>query len=184
VPIEVLSLLVSLLDTVVQVWQVTGDRLDRTRRSSPLIVVHEDASTRGGLKSVGLYLTVDRALAVNVRFGIEVDGVRVPFHRDPTTYREGSRERVVRPESRTPEDGAFGVEIPWWMSRGRELDFRYRLFFWARYEDESGHTWETINPADESKRLVGPLRIRSVWLRRYQEELRRTKMRAAAKGLA
>ncbi len=54
-------------------------------------------------------------------------------------------------------------------------------FFWARYENTQGRTWENGRLPDRSKNLKIK-RVRLVWLREWLEELKRRRFRKKALG--
>jgi len=145
-------------------WLAGRGRSDRS--AAPLVIAREDPAfsfkgehAPGGVR---LYITVERARALNVSFGVQMDGVKVPYHTDPSKYRWGRQERTINPGDRYPVEDSAYVQIPWWLGRWPHSDRRFRQrILWARYQDEKGRAWETLNPADEGAQMVGPRRVRA-----------------------
>ena len=134
------------------------------RRVRPVVVCHEakKRTIRDGQDIADVYLTNESAAsAFNVRFGIEMHGVRVPWKHDQGDA-EASRLNVLRPGQREPEGGVRGVVIPdgvlW--SLGSGVDPDDGRSYWAYYESPAGDWWLTSNPCGRSADLT-ITRIRS-----------------------
>jgi hypothetical protein len=173
---------VGVLGLVIGLVQTAFALIDRRSTRNPLVVVSEDESPPAGPGVPGgvkVHIDVEGAQATNIRFGVEMDGVRAMFHNDPAAYRHGRTERIMRPGERYPVTGSASIAIPWWMARGGEARFRSRNYV-ATYEDERGRQWETRNPAFEGGHFIGPQRIRAAWLRDWQHTVRRSEMKMQA----
>jgi hypothetical protein len=152
--------------------------IDR-RRSKPIVVAHEERPrhfANGVLQTawvVDAYLTGEgKQDAFNVRFGVQMHGVRFAFRMRPDDPGTGNRQRVIRPGERRPAKGAWEVVIPQtsiWSGKGDPDPGRV---YWCRYEDADGRTWETLNPGDRSRNMK-IRRVRFVGARERLEEWRR-----------
>ena len=161
----------ALLAAGVNAW--LGVRSER-RRTQPVVICHEHqrrtfaSSATGGCWQVFVWLTNEGGgPAFNVRFGVEMRGVRFPF-RGSRTDGDPHRYRVVRPGDRMPEPAAGGARsyVPiildgletWGLVDGSKRSIDDGRRYWCRYENGHGKTWETNNPAD----ATGDLRVRRV----------------------
>jgi hypothetical protein len=164
--------------------EIHASRIER-KRTQPIVIAHERDSwtiASGGQWAAEVYLTNDGGgSAFNVRFGVEFRGVRFPYRWSSREPRGGSRTRVVRKD----EAGAAEREISrisieptelWGGSGLKQLHLE--RVYWCRYENATGATWETRNPADRSAHL----QIRRVYLPRFREWREDFARRRAAKA--
>jgi hypothetical protein len=150
------------------------------RRDKPIIVAHEERGrhfSNGILQTdwvVEAYLTGEgKQDAFNVRFGVQMHGVRFAFRMRPEDPGTGNRQRVIKPGERRPGKGAWQVVIPQtsiWSGKGDPDPGR---FYWCRYQDADGRTWETLNPGDRSRNMRMARRVHFVGARQRLEEWRR-----------
>jgi hypothetical protein len=182
---------IAALAALLNVWVST--RSER-RRSQPVVIAHEWGPRKSAKNPADYYFDTylkneGGGPAFNVRFGVELGGVRVPYRmkpKDPTA----SRQRVLASGASLPEpttgDRAslyqgtptFAVWVTWAELFGTSGDPDPGRAYWCRYENAFGHTWETRNPADRG----GDLTIRRVrvpaWReQRDQQALRRLRRR-------
>jgi hypothetical protein len=146
-------------------WVAARDR----RRVRPVVVVHE-ARGRHFRQDQGLavlaYLTNESAAtAFNVRFGVELDGVLIPFkHSDEDE--NASRLNVVPPGDREPAgDATFEIRLPQglgWSQPGADPD--PGRSYWAQYQGPGGEWWTTRNPW----RRDGDFEVKRLALRRWR----------------
>lgn len=144
------------------------------RRSRPVVVLHEDAKRHfieGGAQAASVHLTNESAAsAFNIRFGVQVGGVMVPW-KHAQTDKDASRLGVLPPSKREPPIGTRDVVIPdavlW--SMGKDVDPDVGRSYWALYQSPAGDWWTSFNPADRSGDLtITPVRSRKwgTWSRR------------------
>jgi hypothetical protein len=129
------------------------------KRSQPIVVCNETHKRhfreggRPGL-AVGAYIKNEgTGPAFNVRFGVELNGIKYPYKLYPEDPDTGNVQRVLAPGEARPGGTAFEVVIPdfhVWVGKGDPDPGRV---YWARYENAQGKTWETRNPGDRSARL-------------------------------
>jgi hypothetical protein len=174
---------------LIAVFQVLVSIWNERKRTQPVVIAHDaggrQLGERGNPNTVlPTHLTNEGGgSAFNVRFGIELDGVRYAwkFSEDDTDH--GSYQRVIRVGARLPEgDVSFNIEIPWEkFAIGRGTDAR--RVYWCRYENAYGKTWETRNPVDRSSG-IDIHRVRFFRSRLRREARRREKTaKAAQEGL-
>jgi hypothetical protein len=123
------------------------------RRVRPVVIAHEhrNRTWEERLQSndwdAEAWLTNEsQAQAVNVRFGIELNGTRYPYKHEPKDQR-GTRINAVAPGAREPRQDVYRIAIsPYfsWAPGGNPDPGR---LYWCRYESLSGEVWETRNPA-------------------------------------
>ena len=175
-----------LLVATTNAWLAAANERKRTQ---PIVLAHEvrarhlahDIGRFGGPEGAG-YFVVDVRLtndgeggAFNVRFGVEFQGVRIPYRHDRAHHHAGSVYRVLGAGDRLPPEGGswpLKVDALVLMSRAGNPD--PSRVFWARYENAQGKVWETRNPGDPSKQL-GIKRVRARRLRERYEQRRRLK---------
>jgi hypothetical protein len=137
----------------------------------PVIVVHEvssDIAPRGDGMEFRVYLeNHGLGAAFNVRFGIELAGVRYPY-----TFGESTRgaRQLVPTGSRVPKEGELRLVASWAPYAVGEGQAGARRAFWARFENAFGETWQTSNPVDPAADFEHPKRVRRRALRRLEEE--------------
>jgi len=148
--------------------------INERRRTQPIVISHGSHDRRFSSDDkgwiVGAYATNEGAgPAFNVRFGVELGGVRYPFRMSVDDPEPGNIQRVIRPTERRPIEGPWWVVIDslkmWSSTRKEGPNLDANTIYWARYENARGHTWETHNPSDRSSRL----KIRRVRFRRLRE---------------
>jgi hypothetical protein len=175
------GVVVALLVGALNVWiSVVNER----RRTQPIVVAHEEHGRRFTDKpdyfAVGGYITNESSgHAFNVRFGVELNGVRFSQKLRATDPDSGNVQRVLRPGERRPTEGSWPVLIPQRSLLGTNGDPDPGRVYWARYENARTQTWETRNPADRSGRLD----IRRVWFVGIRDRLeRRRRTKAGQRG--
>ena len=170
----------------VNIWlSITNER----KRTQPIVIAHEVRSRhlahdlgRFGAPTGGGYFVVDIRLtnhgegtAFNVRFGVEFQGVRIPYKHEPSHHHAGSVYRVLGAGDQLPPTGGswpLKVDALILMSKRGSPD--PTRVFWARYENAQGKVWETRNPGDPSK-LLGIKRKRGRRSHEWFEQRRRLK---------
>jgi hypothetical protein len=150
-------------------------RANERNRTQPIVIAHEAraAHLREGMFALGwaldAYITSEGGgPAFNVRFGVELGGIRWPYRLredDPA----GSIQRVLRPGERRPVEGSWEVAIPDRGVSGIEGNLDSGRKYWCRYENATGQTWETVNPAERSATL-DIKRVRRVGRRQKKEQ--------------
>ena len=176
---------VALLVGALNVWiSVANER----KRTQPIIVAHEQHGRRFADKpdyfAVGGYITNESSgHAFNVRFGVELEGVRYPQKLQAQDPDAGNIQRVIRPDERRPTAGSWPILIPQLslFGSGTESDPDPGRVYWARYENVRKQTWETRNPWDRSARL-DIRRVRFPRIHEWREQRRR--IEAGARGIA
>lgn len=164
---------------------ITNER----KRTQPIVIAHEvqgrhlahDLSRFGAQTGAG-YFVVDIRLtnhgegaAFNVRFGVEFQGVRIPYKHEPSHHHAGSVYRVLGAGDQLPPNGgSWPLKIDALILMSKRNNPDPTRVFWARYENAQGKVWETRNPGDPSK-LLGIKRIRARRLRERLEQRRRLK---------
>ncbi len=177
------GVVVALLVGALNVWiSVVNER----RRTQPIVVAHEEHgrtfTDKPDYFAVGGYITNESSgHAFNVRFGVELNGVRHCQKLRVEDPDSGNVQRVLRPVERRPTAGSWPVLIPQLLLLGTKGDPDPGRVYWARYENARTQTWETRNPADRSARL-DIQRVRFVGIRDRLEQRRRTK--AGERGTA
>src|ERR1700733_2052808 len=180
-----------LILAAVNVWlSITNER----KRTQTVVMAHEVGSRhlahdlRFGSPTGEGYFVVDLRLtnhgegtAFNVRFGVEFQGVRVPYKHEPSHHHAGSVYRVLGAGERLPlaEGTSWPLRVDALILMSKRSSPDPTRVFWARYENAQGKVWETRNPGDPSK-LLGIKRIRARRLREWFEQHRR--LRATRAG--
>jgi hypothetical protein len=184
----------ALLFAAWQVWLTIGNE---RRRVQPIVIAHETESRRfregrPGWSFKAYLQNSGQGSAFNVRFGVQVEGVRWPHRMRDEDPPSGNRQRVVEPLSRLPEAGDFEINfssveligaVHKYRSKrepGRDLDAG--RIYWCRYENAIGQTWETRNPGDRSADL-DIRRVRLVRWRESREARKRTEAKNAGEEL-
>ena len=162
-------------------WDMRSER----QRNAPVVLAHETRKrysdtqnpAHGGdaVHAVDAFIRNEgERAAFNIRFGVELRGIRYAYRlRDDDPVR-GNRQPVLRPGERLPVGRDYVVVIPLLTLIGAngagEGDPDAGRVYWARYENAQGHTYETRNPGDRSANLD----IRRVWFpsRREKREVR------------
>jgi hypothetical protein len=157
------------------------------RRSQPVVIAHEHRSALPDKDRPAEWVAeawisnAGGGAAYNVRFGIEMNGYRLPFRADGTDG-PAARQRVVASNERLPEtvpSGAFTV-FPIRIATtdiyalGKGADDARR--WWCRYENAYGQTWETMNP-HEAWGDMDIRRVRRPKRAEKREEKRRKQLR-------
>jgi hypothetical protein len=177
------GVVVALLVGALNVWISV---LNERKRTQPIVVAHEEHgrtfTNDPDYFAVGGYITNESSgHAFNVRFGIELNGVRYCQKLRPEDPNSGNVQRILRPGERRPTAGSWPVLIPQLSLVGTKGDPDLGRVYWTRYENARTQTWETRNPADRSGRL-DIRRVRLVRIRDWREERQRTK--AGKRGTA
>jgi len=127
-------------------------RIER-KRSQPLVLAHEDSpltfARSGPAWEAHAHITNEGGgNAFNVRFGVQLRGVRFAFRLDNDDPPNGNRQRVVRAgESSAVMPIRLGSLDMWNVASLRQDGKLHKTrAYWARYENASGDTWETLNP--------------------------------------
>jgi len=145
---------------IVREWVASRER----RRARPVVICHEDQKRTFAHRphedwEARVHLTNESAAsAFNVRFGVEMGGVHVPWKHDPANDLDASRVNVLRPGARDPEGTAtYAVVIPdavtWLIAAGRDRDIDEGRSYWAYYQSPAGDWWYTSNPSERSADL-------------------------------
>jgi hypothetical protein len=149
------------------------------KRTQPVVMAHQEGHRRfvehSKHHAVDTYITNEgTGTAFNVRFGVELHGVRLPYKHDPGDDPAGTVYRVLRAENRLPPNGSWPLEIEPLVLLSKIADADITRVFWARYENAQGKLWETRNPGDRSARL-DIKRVRALRLQEWWEERQRRK---------
>lgn len=168
---------------LVAIWQVLITQSNERKRNQPIVIAHEDRGRSfdalAGGWTVEAHATNEGAgPAFNVRWGVSYFGVRYAFRMEDDDPFPGNRQRVVHPRGSFPPEGATRIVIPSVELIAGEAVPEDDAFYWARYENAQGRTWETINrparDADLRIRRVYFVGLRERWetrkRRRYQEK--------------
>lgn len=194
----------AILGVIAAIVQIFLTQANERRRTQGIVIAHETRSrhfAQGGGWKVEAHLTNEgQGPAFNVRLGVSLYGVRYPFRLQEFDPLSGNRQRVVRAQQRLPESGGFPIPISSLALAGQG-NKKEDPFYWARYEDALGRTYETENPPDRS----ADLKIRRVrfvhirerwnarkhrqadesgirWEERVREEFRQSRAEAEADG--
>lgn len=164
---------------LVRVWIFVAHE---RRRTKPIVIAHEERGRHLSKAQESSWFAVDSYVmnegagaAFNVRFGVELQGVRYAFWMSSEDPRGGNVQRVIRQGERRPDGGGSQIRIDEATTSGAGDPDPTRVY-WARYENSRGKTWETRNPADRSATL-DIRRVRFVRRREWCEE--RAQRRAA-----
>lgn len=145
------------------------------RRTQGIVIAHEARGRHSGERgnfSVKSYVTNEgQGPAFNVRFGVSVYGVRYPFRLEEDDPLSGNRQRVIRALERRPNTDGWLIGVPLLAVAGgawkKKEPPEKAMFYWARYEDALGRTFETENPPNRSADLkikrVRLVRLRERW---------------------
>jgi hypothetical protein len=129
-----------LTDAIFGRWLSRGER-------RPVVLTHEARGHHfrsGGGTAYLAYITNDGTTpAHNVRFGVEIDGVRIPYRFGDDD--DASRINVVRPGERVPPSDAWEIVIPDDFLFASEESDGGRIY-WCNYRSPGGWWWETRNP--------------------------------------
>jgi hypothetical protein len=135
------------------------------RRTQPIVIARRDASSEEGPGHPIRLVNEGEGPAFNVRFGMTHSGARLPF-RAERTWGIPNRIRIVRARECAPEHSrdAFRLLIDVEQFRAvRWSDLSRKNYYWCRYENVQGKTWETRNPfhfgADLEVRRVRFIRL-------------------------
>lgn len=177
---------VALAGVLVAAWSAWISVSNERKRTQPIVVAHEEHGRSfaedDAYFAVGGYITNEASgHAFNVRFGVELDGVRYPQKLKAEDPESGNVQRILRPGERRPTAGSWPILIPQLSLLPGKGDPDPGRVYWARYENARSQTWETRNPWDRSARL-NVRRVRWVRVREWQEQRRRTK--AGERGIA
>lgn len=148
----------------------------RRAPQSPWSIEHSNRS------AFDVYMTNEgTGAAFNVRFGVELHGVRIPYKHDPNDP-YASVYPIVKPGQRLPNSSGWPLQFDRLYLLSTIANPDDSSIFWARYENAQGKLWETRNPGNRSGRL-GIKRVRAVRLReRHEEHKRKTGLKQAAKN--
>src|ERR1017187_8350248 len=153
--------------------------------TQPIVIAHQDDPSRSLEQSkrsaFDMYMTNEgTGAAFNVRFGVELHGVRIPYKHDPDDP-FASVYRIVKPGQRLP-DSSWSLQFDRLYLLSKIADPDVSSMFWARYENAQGKLWKTRNPGNRSGRL-GIKRVRAVRLRERREaHKRKTGLKRAAQN--
>lgn len=177
---------VALSGVLVAAWSAWISVSNERKRTQPVVVAHEEHgrtfAENAAYFAVAGYITNEASgHAFNVRFGVELDGVRYPQRLSVEDPDSGNIQRILRPGERRPTAGSWPILIPQLSLLAGQGDPDPGRVYWARYENTRNQTWETRNPWDRSARL-DIRRVRWVRLREWKEQRRRNK--AGERGIA
>jgi hypothetical protein len=148
------------------------------RAERPVLICHERQTRTFPLQGTGwqVQAEVENASskhAFNIRFGVELNGVRFPWSHEPADRdRDGSRWNFLAPgETTDPQVVAIPSALGW--SGGGNPD--PGRSYWCRYESTTGALWETRNPWDRTGQFEIK-RIRRNKIRRRLERRKRKRM--------
>lgn len=170
--IEFAALIIGVLTFAAGLWQARRASL----ANRPVVICHEVSNRnfddrRGGWRCVVKVENASTQHAVNVRFGVELNGIRYPWRHAPEDE-DGSRQNVLAPGQVTSE---LAVRFPSEFNFAGGGDPDPGRVYWCRYESISGDVWETRNPWERT----GRFRIRrDRWgrMKRWRERRRRKKV--------
>lgn len=157
-------------------------RLER-KRSQPVVIAHEGHPPTFERErqawTVGVRLSNDGGgSAFNIRCGVELRGVRFPYRLDADDPWNGNRRNVLGAGHETPGQRWEISSGDFWDVAAMRSDGKLHSsrLYWCRYENTTGATWETRNPADRSGDLT-IRRVRFSRLREWRQERRRRRVR-------
>ena len=161
-----------LVIAAVNAWLAIANERKRTQ---PIVIASQDGPRRSiehsNRSAFDVYMTNEgTGAAFNVRFGVELHGVRIPYKHDPNDP-YASVYPIVKPGQRLP-GSSWPLEFDRLYLLSKIADPDVSSMFWARYENAQGKLWETRNPGNRSGRL-GIKRVRAVRLRERREEHKR-----------
>lgn len=144
------------LALLVQIVQVSVTVMNERRRAQPIVVTHEVTSRmydsqRTNWKAEVRAANEGQGSAFNVRFGVSYFGVRFAFRLNNDDPYTGNRERVLHPRE---EVGPWPIYVPSSELLGGRGIPEEGSYYWARYENAHGQTWETRNPPERSADLT------------------------------
>jgi hypothetical protein len=152
--------------------QIAVSVLTERRRTQPIVIAHERTPrtyNQQRQRWVALARVANEAenTAFNVRFGVSYFGVRFAYRLHEADPLSGNRHRVLKPmESFTAAIEVTSQDL--WGGKARPED---SVYYWARYQNASGATWETRNPPDRGSDLA----IRRVFVVRVREWIEKRK---------
>lgn len=156
------------------------------KRTQPIVIASQDGPRRSiehsNRSAFDVYMTNEgTGAAFNVRFGVELHGVRIPYKHDPNDP-YASVYPIVKPGQRLPNSSGWPLQFDRLYLLSKIANPDDSSIFWARYENAQGKLWETRNPGNRSGRL-GIKRVRAVRLReRREEHKRKTGLKQAAQN--
>ena len=174
---------------IAAIAQIILAQANERRRTQGIVIAHETRSRRlaeaGGWKVEAAITNEGQGPAYNVRFGVSAYGIRYPFRLEEADLLSGNRQRVLRPQQRIPERDGWPIPVPGLNLFGgaysQENPPEEDLYYWARFEDVRGNTYETVNPPNRSADLkIRRVRFVSLRERRNQHKHRR----AGEQGIA
>lgn len=171
-PAAVIAALLVGTPVVIGVIKLLWDMRIERQRNQPVVIAHETkkrysvtGEPRLGTQpahAVDAFIRNEgERAAFNIRFGVELHGVRFAYRHDLNDPAPGNRQPVIRPGQRIPEGHDWSIFIPLLPligATGQGEPDPGRVY-WARYENAAGHTYETRNPANRSRDLD----IKRVW---------------------
>lgn len=182
--IELIVAATGVVALLIAAWNAWITVVSERRRTQPLVMAHEEHgrtfSDKADYFAFGGYITNESSgHAFNIRFGVELHGVRYAQKLRPEDPDSGNVQRVLRPSERRPTKGSWPILIPQLSLVAFKGDVDPGRVYWARYENARKQTWETRGPWSRSARL-NIKRVRFVRLREWREQ--RTRLRAGERG--
>jgi hypothetical protein len=125
---------------LLQLWAFNRSE---ARRTQPVAILNRI----GGADPLGIPVYISNegvGTAYNVRVGVRIRRVEHPLGKG-----DGFRY-TLKPGDRVPPEGEdpYLVALPEWAYSLGRPGSKYKVVFYARYENAFGQTWETINPRD------------------------------------
>jgi hypothetical protein len=165
-----IAAVVALFLTVVQMYLTSATERSRTQ---PIVINHERRPQTYNLQRqrwVALARVAHETggAAFNVRFGVSYYGVRFAYRLHEGDPLSGNRHRVLKPDESFTAVIEITSEDMWAGAKRRDES----VFYWARYQNASGATWETRNPPDRTADL-DIKRVRWVRWREWRERRKR-----------
>lgn len=151
------------LGVIVALASLLLTQANERRRTQGIVIAHEvqprlHTPDKGWVVAAAI-TNEGQGPAFNVRFGVYMFGVRYPFRMEESDPLSGNRQRVVRSQQRIPAEEGDGWMIPipslavYGGAWKKEEPPEASMFYWARYEDAQGRTYETRNSPDRSADL-------------------------------
>jgi hypothetical protein len=166
------------IGVVIALFQVLATQKNERKRSQPIVIAHEDRprhfdSLVPAWKVQAHATNEGEGAAFNVRWGVAYYGVRHAFRLHDKDPYPGNRQRVIHPRESFPPKGSAEVVISSVEMIAGEAVPEEDAFYWARYENAQGQTWETINRPERT----ADLKIKRIRFALIRERLETRKRR-------
>jgi hypothetical protein len=143
----VVAAVAAAISACIAAWQGVLMKRSERNRTQPIVVAYERGEpVRQGRDFVFMVSLANEGAgpALNVRFGITLDQVEHAYRARPAAAQgAGDVPRVLGPGRRLPDAAdAYRLVVP---QEGMSAETVQRRFYWCRYENAFGDSWETQN---------------------------------------